>query len=254
MPRNKHQPDPSVPLPEHLSRTAPKGDELRGILERLVAAMQPGDMLPSERVLAERFGIARMTVRQELHRLSADGLVVRRPRGGTYVAEPPVSHVDFLTSYSDFVRSKGLTPGAKVLSAGVEPVSARLADRLELNPGDPIFRLVRLRTADDIPMAIERTNLSVDRFPGIEQIDWNDRSLHEALRDRWGSQPRTSKAHIWAVLPDLEDAKLLQIDAGQPCFSIEATPRDADGRVIEAGRSVYRGDRYDVVVAFVAAP
>ncbi|MFC0115892.1 GntR family transcriptional regulator [Kibdelosporangium aridum] len=253
MPRSKHQPDPSVPLPEHLSRTAPKGDELRGILERLVAAMRPGDMLPSERVLAERFGIARMTVRQELHRLSADGLVVRRPRGGTYVAEPTVSHVDFLTSYSDFIRAKGFTPGARVLSAEVEPVSERMATRLELNAGDPVFRLVRLRTADGTPMAIERTHLSVERFPGIEGIDWNDRSLHKALKERWGTELRVSKAHIWAVLPDADDAKLLQISAAQPCFSIEATPRDASGRVIETGRSVYRGDRYDVV-AYVGQP
>jgi GntR family transcriptional regulator len=251
VPRSKHE--PSVPLPEHLSRTAPKGDELRGILENLVAVLQPGDMLPSERVLAERFSVARMTVRQELHRLAADGLVVRRPRGGTYVAEPPVSHVDFLTSFSDFVRSKGLRPGARVLSAEVERASDRLAARLELDPGAPVLRLVRLRTADDIPMAIERTNLSVERFPGIQEIDWTNRSLFQELRERWGVRPLVSKAHIWAVLPDAEDAKLLQISPAQPCLSIEATPRDASGQVIEGGRSVYRGDRYDVI-AYVGAP
>nr|CEL16203.1 Predicted transcriptional regulator of N-Acetylglucosamine utilization, GntR family [Kibdelosporangium sp. MJ126-NF4]CTQ94128.1 Predicted transcriptional regulator of N-Acetylglucosamine utilization, GntR family [Kibdelosporangium sp. MJ126-NF4] len=235
-----------MPLPANLSDAAPKGDELRGILERMVSAMRPGDMLPSERVLAEHFGIARMTVRQQLHRLATDGLVVRRPRGGTYVAEPPIAHVDFLKSYSTFVRDSGHTPGAVVLSAEVEAASERLAARLEIEPGAPAFRLVRMRTADGIPMAIERTYLSVERFPGIEDVDWNDRSLHQDLRDRWGTQIRHSKAYIWAVLPDADDAKLLHISPAQPCFSIEATPRDALGRVIEGGRSVYRGDRYNV--------
>lgn len=225
----------------------PKGDQLREILEELVGSLRPGVLLPSERVLAERYGVARMTVRQELDRLAADGLVVRRARHGTFVAEPTLTPVDLTTSFSDRMRERGLVPGARVLTALVEPATARWAHRLEVPVGAPVLRLVRLRTADGEPMALERTHLSVRRFPGIGDLDWTDRSLHGELERRWSVRVDSIRARISAVLPDPEDARVLGIGVDQPCFTIEGTPRDACGVVIEAGRSLYRGDRYDVV-------
>lgn len=247
MPRAKHDLDPSTDMPTELVLDRPKGGQLGEILECLVTTLGPGVLLPSERVLADRYGVARMTVRQELSRLAADGVLVRRPRLGTFTAEPKTAQVDLITSFSGYARQHGMTPGAKVLNADVELASARLADLLEVAVGRPLMRLVRLRTADGVPMAIERTYLSVDRFPGITELDWSSRSLYQELVQRWGVKVETTRARISAVLPEQDEAKLLQITRTQPCFVIEGTPRDSAGLVVETGRSIYRADRYEVI-------
>jgi GntR family transcriptional regulator len=247
VPRAKHDLDPSTDMPTELLLDRPKGGQLGEILESLVTSLGPGVLLPSERVLAERYGVARMTVRQELARLAADGVVVRRPRLGTFTAEPKTAQVDLVTSFSGYARQHGMTPGAQVISVDVESASARLADLLEVPFGRPLMRLVRLRTADDVPMALERTYLSVDRFPGIDELDWTDRSLYTELSERWGIKVESQRARISAVLPEQDEAKLLRIARTQPCIVIEGVPRDSSGLVVESGRSIYRADRYEVI-------
>ncbi|MEU5691934.1 GntR family transcriptional regulator [Actinosynnema sp. NPDC020468] len=247
MSRTKHGLPPTTAMPAELAVGRPKGGQLREFLEALVNELGPGVLLPSERVLAERYGVARMTVRQELDRLAADGVVVRRPRHGTFVAELKVAQVDLVTSFSDYARQKGMIPGARVVSTVVEPATPRLADQLEVRPGSPLLRLVRLRTADGVPMALERTHLSVDRFPGIGELEWENRSLYRELAQRWNVRIASTRARISAVLPEPEEAKVLDIPRNQPCFVIEGIPRDPEGVVVETGRSIYRADRYEVI-------
>lgn len=234
-------------MPTELADDRPKGGQLHEILEGLVTELGPGVLLPSERVLADRYGVARMTVRQELARMAADGVVVRKPRLGTFTAEPKTAQVDLITSFSGYARQHGMTPGAQVVHADVEAASPRLADLLEVPLGTPLLRLVRLRTADGEPMALERTHLSVDRFPGIEDLDWTDRSLYQELGQRWGVKVDRTLSKISAVLPEQEEARLLKIGRTQPCIVIEGTQRDPEGLVVESGRSIYRADRYEVV-------
>lgn len=245
MPRFKNE--APTALPEELFDDRPKGDQLREILDELVSTLEPDQLLPSERVLAERYTVARMTVRQEIHRLVAEGLAYRRPGLGTFVAHQRPVHVDLLTSFTKDMRARGLTPGAKVLESRIEPATAPLADQLEIPIGAPTLFLVRLRTADGDPLALERTNVPIERYEGIAEIDWADRSLYEELEERWGTRPGSTDVRISAILPDAGVARLLEVKQSQPCFRIEGPTRDTAGLVIECSRSFYRGDRYDVM-------
>jgi GntR family transcriptional regulator len=244
--RAKHAPDPAVSLPDQLSFSRPKGAQLREILEDLMSTLRPGELLPSERVLAERFGVARMTVRQEIDQLVAEGLVYRRHGHGTFVAGTKLVQSDTLRSFSQEMRARGMTPGARVLSVAVEPARPHVAAQMEISPGSQVLHVVRLRTADGTPMALERAHLPAERFPGLEAIDLSDNSLWEELERRWGVQVGSAQQRVSAVLPDREEAALLQIPGTQPCFSIRGVTRDTQGLVIEYGPSLYRGDRYDV--------
>ncbi len=225
-----------------------KADALYAVLEELAARLGPGALLPSERVLAEHYGIARTTVRQAVDRLLADGLLFRRHGHGTFVAEPRPGHIDLLTSFSHDMRRRGRQPGAKVLSAMTEAASKSLSARLQVAAGSPVLRLERLRTADGVPMALERTNVSLDRFPELSELDWNDRSLYDELEQRWGVRAGSAENRLAAVLPDPADAALLGIERTQPCLLVEGVSYDTEGLVLEAGRSWYRGDIYDAVV------
>ncbi|MEU0535542.1 GntR family transcriptional regulator [Amycolatopsis tolypomycina] len=246
MPRPKHVAASDLRLPDALQPGRPKGDQLREILESVATEAGPGRLMPSERFLAEHFQVARGTVRQEINRLVADGVLYRQHGTATFTAERQAAHIDMLTSFTEDMQARGVVPKTKVLHAEVESAGPRIAGRLNVPPGARVFRLERLRYVDDEPFAVERTNLSVDRFPDIELFDWETQSLHRTIEERWGVRPEWNDTAISAVLPNSHDAALLGIEATQPCLIIEGTLHDQNGGVIEAGRSLYRADRYTV--------
>lgn len=247
MSRTRHEIDPSLLSTNALAADRPKGYQLRKILEELADRLPPGALMPSERVLADHFKISRTTVRQEIERMVTDGVLLRRHGHGTVVAQPRPAHADLITSFSRDMRARGMTPGSRVLSATVEPATGRVAARLEVETGSRVLHLVRLRTADGSPMAREATDVPLARFPGLEGLRWDERSLFDTLEERFGVRPATSDAHILAVVPDPYDAELLEIEPHQPCLLIEAVTRDGAGLVLESERSLYRGDRYEVL-------
>jgi GntR family transcriptional regulator len=251
MARPRNNPGELAELPTELRSDRPKGDQIREILHTLTRRLPAGTVLPSERVLAQRFGVARMTVRQEVDRVVAEGLAARRPGGGTFVAEPRPART--LTScFSLDMRARGLTPGSKVLEHIVSTATDELAAELEEPPGTPVLHLARLRTADGEPMAIERTSLSLRRYPGVEELDFGTLSLYDELSSRWGATLGTVSASVVASTPDPSDAELLGIDSSTPCLIITSASRTASGEVIEFGRSVYRSDRYDLTIDYRA--
>jgi GntR family transcriptional regulator len=245
VPRTKHEADQT--LPAALTWSRPKGEQLREILDGLVQSMRPDDLLPSERVLATRFDVARMTVRQEIDRMVREGLVYRRHGHGTFVAGPKLVQSDTLVSFSQDMRARGMTPSGRVLSVVVEPAPEHIAARLEIPLHAHVVRMVRLRTADGVPMALERTNLPAERFPGLEELDLSEVSLWNELERRWGVRMGSTEQRISAVLPSRHEALMLEMEATQPGFATEGVTRDLDGVVVEYGRSLYRGDRYDVL-------
>lgn len=246
MPRPKHVPADDLRLPAALAPDRPKGDQLREILENVANDAGPARLIPSERFLAEHYQISRGTVRLVMNRLVADGVLYRQHGNATFTAERPPRQIDMLTSFSEDMRARGATPETKVLQALVESAGAQIAGRLNIPPGAPVFRLERLRLVDGEPLALERTNLSIDRFPGIEEFEWGMLSLHKTLEEQFGVVPEWNDTAIGAELPNPHDADLLEIEQTQPCLVLSGTLHAADGRVIEAGRSLYRADRYTV--------
>ena len=152
-------------LPRRLTGDSPKGAQLREILEGLLSVLPPGSALPSERELAERYGVARMTVRGELDRLAGDGLAYRIQGRGTFVSEPRVAQANALTSFTEDMRARGLEPSSRLIAREEHPAGGRMARRLELRPSAPLVRVDRLRLADAEPLAVEQVTLPLERFP-----------------------------------------------------------------------------------------
>src|SRR6185295_15133557 len=121
-----------APLPARLPRGAPKGQALRAILEELLATLPAGAALPSERELAERYGLARMTVRGEVERLTAEGSVYRLHGRGTFVAEPRIAQAGALTSFTEDMQARGQVPGSTVISSELVEADGFLAGTLEV--------------------------------------------------------------------------------------------------------------------------
>ena len=212
----------------------------------------PGSALPAERELAVRLGVSRVTVRQAIAQLVERGLVVRRHGSGTFVAprrqEERIQHpLSRLTSFTEDMQARGLKAGGRVLSFAAGHPSAQEAMTLGLSPGQRVYRVRRLRTANGEALAVEESILSAQRLGELHASDLQDVSLYAMLQSR-GASPVRALRQLRAVNADEDLAGLLGVPLGSALLATERVAWDAAGRAVELARAHYRGDRYDFVM------
>lgn len=228
-----------------------KRELLQNHLGRLIDhQLAPHDRLPTERDLAEEFGVSRMTVRQALERLEQERRVYRVQGAGTFVAPPAITKSIELTSFSDDMRSRGLRPGSHLRVAEQIPAGADIGFALNLTPAAPVIHIERVRTADGEPMCLEHTYLADAAVPGLldEPLDG---SLYDVLRERYRITMVRAEQTIRATVLDQITADLLAVPAFSPALLVERTAYDQRDRPLERAVSTYRGDRYSYQIALV---
>ncbi|GAA4249352.1 GntR family transcriptional regulator [Dactylosporangium darangshiense] len=224
--------------------TETKHEVLRAHLEGLIdAELGPDERLPAERDLALQFGVSRMTVRQALDRLERERRVYRVRGAGTFVARPPITKGIELTSFSEDMRRRGLRPGSLLRAAEAVAAGAEVGVALGLRPGDEVYHVARVRTADGAPMCIEDVYLPAGAVPGLLELPL-DGSLYEALYLRYHIRLIRADQSIRAVVLDRDAAALLDVPAFSPALLVERTAFDQRDRAVERAVSTYRADRY----------
>jgi GntR family transcriptional regulator len=219
---------------------------VREYVRDLVEGAEPGTPAPSERELVHRFGVARMTVRQAMDTLVAEGLLERVPGRGTFVAEPR-SEVGRLTGYTEDMTRRGLLAESQTIVARREKAGPGVARALNLTEGDPVIHWKRLRRADAVPMCIEDAYLSEVLIPGFLQSGMPT-SLYDAL-ERRGLRPTWAEDSVQADVASAEEAEQLEIATGSPVLRIARRARAHD-KLVEVSRSVYRADRFTAWIQF----
>ncbi len=214
-----------------------------GILD-LVAELDVGEALPPERTLAPRFGVSRMTLRRAVEELVREGRLVRRQGAGTFVAGPKIAQGLAVSSFSEDMRRRGSVPSSRTLDVVDIMAGAPLGRRLEISPGEKVLRVVRLRLADDAPMAVETLHVPRSVAPGLDGEMLTGGSFYKLLHDVYGVALGGGVQSIEATVTDETESEILEVPLHSPAFLFERTSRDIDGRVVEFVRSVYRGDRY----------
>jgi len=215
--------------------------------------LAPGDQLPAEDRLSARFGVSRITVRHALRELADHGYITRRQGRGTFVRNRALEQGPrALTSFTDEMRRYGLGSSSQVLESGTIEAPDHVAAALGLMPGDPVFRLRRLRLADGSPMGLQTACLPLSLVPGIDRIDFTNASLYGVLRERYGLQPARARESHRAVAVDTDDARWLQVAPGSPALAAERLTSLGDGRPLEHVAAIMRGDRYAVVLDLVS--
>ncbi|MFI6483736.1 GntR family transcriptional regulator [Nonomuraea sp. NPDC050663] len=246
MSRQRHEPKNVAPEIFTADDGQPKGQHIKNVLTALVHDSRDGELLPSERVLAERFGAARMTVRNVMVELESQGLVRREAGRGTFVQHPTLVHSEIFRSFSEDMRMRGMVPGAKSYRSRTRPAPRDVAAHLDVAPGTLAHFIERVRTADGVPMALERTNLSAERFPTLLTEMGRDDSLYEVLGRVYGTRLETAEQSVSIARLSPADARRLEVPDYDPAFLVERTAVDAMGNIVEYGRSLYRGDRYAI--------
>jgi len=231
------RPDPDAAVPLYLQ-----------LVERIAAAidaghLQEGQVLPPERQLSEALQVSRITLRKAIEVLTSRNLIVSRQGSGNFVSKQVLQPLTKLSGFSEDMRTRGWSPGERLLSRSVQGPDVDEATALRLAPGETVVRLVRLRLADGIPLALERASLPARFLPNPAMIGpslYATLAVHDLL-------PVRAVQHLRAAAASAADAKHLGIEPGSPVLHTVRHSFLSDGWPIEFTRSVYRGDKYDFV-------
>lgn len=205
----------------------------------------PGDMLPTEEGLQEQYGLSRTTVRQALKEMEYEGLISRHRGRGTFVSRPKISHSpDPHFNLTAYLTEQGMWPGWRIISAGWIPAPVEIAEQLAIGVGTHVYRLRRLRLANDEPIGFHIAHT----IPALGEI------INESRLDQGGSldylratgRLERSYAHrtIEAILASDEVAKHLNIAKGSPILMIRRRLFNGADIPVEVMRAMYRGDRF----------
>jgi DNA-binding GntR family transcriptional regulator len=205
----------------------------------------PGDRLPAEGDLAAFLGVSRMTLRQALGRLESIGTVVRKPgrNGGTFVVEPKIlCDLTGLAGFTEQMRRANVRAGARMVSAVTRPASPAVAVGLSVDRGAPVHEVIRIRTANREPLALERAYFPAAAFPDLLSRRLTG-SLYALLTKAYGHTPATAAESLVAVTAGADEARLLGIAEHAPLMEIERTAYTAAGLAVEYARDLFRPDR-----------
>lgn len=201
------------------------------------------EALPSERVLSEMLTISRVTARKAIDMLCERGMLTRKRGSGTYITPKLEQPLSRLTSFSEELSQRGFTAGSRWIQRDIGIAAPLELLSLGLSPNMPVARLKRLRTADDVVMAIETTTIPALYMPNPNQVT---DSLYGYLEAN-GTIPMRALQHIRAVNANEEQARLANIPAGAAMLHITRVSYLDNGAAVELTHSYCRSDYYEFV-------
>ncbi len=230
---DKHSPLPLYYQLEEQIKKSIEAEELR-----------PGDALPSERELSESYQISRMTVRQAITNLVNKGYLFREKGKGTFVASQKFEqNLQGLTSFTEDMKARNLVPGSKLLHFEIYPAEEDIKAKLSLEDDELIYKIKRLRLANDDPIAVETSYLPVKLVPSLTP-DILAKSLYTFIENELELSIGHAAQTVEAAIVTDEDRAHLKIDKGVPVLLIQRETYLENGTPLELVRSSYRADKY----------
>lgn len=202
------------------------------------------DRLPSERELCKMYDTSRITVRQAFQELEREGYIYKLHGKGTFVA--PKSYNQKLVnlySFTNEMRKLGKKPSTKVLSFTDMAIDEHLAKKMGLLPNEEVFKIVRLRLADDEPLLYETTYLPKKIFPKLTATDLVQKPMYDIFQDDYQVQVTKATEKFSATLVRQEEAEYLNTRVNLPAMLIKRFAYFHD-QLIEYTISVARGDKF----------
>jgi GntR family transcriptional regulator len=209
---------PGVPLVGPLYK-----DVKRQLMEALTRGeWKPGEAIPSERRIAERFGISIGTVRKAIDELVAENILIRQQGRGTFVATHTRDRLLFYFFHIVPEQGPKEYPEVELLSFVRAKAERGVADRLQIEAGDPVLRIRNALRLAGKRMIIDDITVSAQRFPGLSEKRFRERpsTIYNLYQDLYGISVVRSSERLRAVAADAEIAQLLGIAPGAPLLQI----------------------------------
>jgi GntR family transcriptional regulator len=236
------------------ARELPAYEQAAAVLEAEIRSGELGTdkRLLSERALAQRLNVSRITIRRALARLADKDLIRSAERSGWFTS--PVSQgSDAMISFTEQGRERGLAVTSRVLHCLAREATLAEAEELGVAPGSQVCDLARIRCFDGLPIAVTEAIVPSYLAPGLYEHDFSTLSLYDMLRTSYRVLPTRGRFAIQAQTPDPVTAQHLEMPAGDPVLLFSQTGYDQLGRAFELARTIYRSDRYVFRGTLVAA-
>lgn len=225
----------------------PKYQLVKDALLQQIQSGELGDngILPSERELCATFQVSRVTIRKAVEELEEEGVIYRFQGKGSFVnRQPKITQVlSRLTGFTEDMQAKNMKPSSKILITERTAANQEVAEKLGLAPGAEVILLRRLRSADDIPMAIETIYLDYAVFSKV-LTEFSEGSLYAFIRDTLGVVPARALQSIEVSNLMKWEAELLGNVELDVALLMHRQTFDRQGRPFEYVISKYRADRY----------
>lgn len=214
-------------------------------LNELLNEFYPGQKIPSERVLSERFGVARMTLRHTIESFILEGRLERRHGSGTFISNQCYSLSARCRSFSSEMASRGLEPTNKLLISKIISADKVCASKLRVPLNSKMLKFSRLRLGDEIPMAYQTTIIPISYIGNIEDHELEG-ALEDMLQIKFGIFITTSQTEISGDFVEQKVSKLLEITTLTPCLVKETIDMDLRSRNIMWNKTWYNAERFKI--------
>ncbi|PST19276.1 phosphonate metabolism transcriptional regulator PhnF [Rhizobium sp. JAB6] len=204
----------------------------------------PGEKLPTEPELMQRFGVSRFTVRQALGHLEQRGLVRAEQGRGTFVHRGMLDYsLSKRTRFSKNLIEQGFEPGGELLVHEIVPAAERVAACLKLALNAPVIHRRGLMTADGIPVELGDSYYPAARFPDFDKARLQHPTISAALASYGVTDYERLSTEIEARMPTAEEARLLRQPKSVPLLITRKLDVDADGVPITYSESMWPAER-----------
>jgi GntR family phosphonate transport system transcriptional regulator len=205
---------------------------------------KPGDKLPTEADLAERFGVNRHTIRHAVSTLVEDGLVRTRRGSGAFVKGTPTDYpIGKRVRYHQNLRAAGRAPSKKVLHVETRPSTVKEAERLEMQTGDLITLRHGVSYGDNQAIALSISEFPEARLPGLGDLMRQYTSVTQALEVAGIADYTRISTRVRATLANATQALHLELREGAPLIYTTSLSVNEAGDKVEYGRTWFAGDR-----------
>lgn len=233
--------------------------QLSELIQNLIedGELSPGTQLPSERELMAQFDISRNTVRLAVDYLLKAGLVYRVPTKGTFVASGKMRYGLYgLSSFSEDMIRLGHKPGGRLLDFSIITPAPRIAQALQLQNDQQVFKIERLRLADDEPMALNTSYIPIHVCPSLSPADLEaeNASLYAIFEKKYGLMLWRAEKVVEPVIARDYEVELLEVPPRSPLLLVEGTTYLVEDQPIEYVKIIYRSDRFQFSIHTLRPP
>ena len=218
------------------------------LIEEDIKHLVPNAMIQSERDLAIKYDVSRMTARKAIEELIKEGKLYRKEKVGTFVADNKLHEpVAELVGFTSEIISRGMRPHTKVVDYKIIVADERIAKHLEIKVNDKVHSLLRLRMADDRPMTLEHTYIPLSVIQDLPHSVIHS-SIYAYIDQELNVKIASGTQMVSAIKADEKVSELLDVPLNDPLIYMELTSVLMNGQVLEFVETYANPQNYKVTI------
>ena len=198
--------------------------QLENVIKEKIDAKQfkPGEQIPSERDLSEKYDVSRMTIKKAIDKLVEQGILHRKRGKGTFISkeENRIDTLQELIGFNKRVKMLGDKPSSILLERKLIKSDDFISKKLNIAKESDIIFTRRIRLSNEIPKAYEESYIPKDICPKILEIDLERESIYNTFMET-GNRPTKARQKIEAISVDEPIKEVLNMEIGTPILKID---------------------------------